>query len=32
MPSLQYMQANVVFINPLDAIYIYIYIYIMHHE
>ena len=26
MPSLQYMQANVVFINPLDAIYIYIYI------
>ena len=28
MPSLQYMQANVVFINPLDAIYIYIYIYI----
>ena len=27
MPSLQYMQANVVFINPLDAIYIYIYIY-----
>ena len=31
MLSFQYMQANVVFINPLDAIYIYIYICIMNN-